>query len=197
MIGFDEVLLQVELGGRRQPQQVDDQGRAVVVRLLRQCGGHQVTGGLLGCCALGEQGGDPFLAEHAVDAVGAEQVPVVGLGPLDGVVGPDLVLGLDRAGEDMLEPRLADIVGGGQPLQAAVAQPVDAGVADMDEVSVAAAQDQRGKRAGHAAVAGIDLALRVDPAVDGPEASRGGVPHAQDVGQAEITHIAGRRRSSK
>jgi hypothetical protein len=94
----------------------------------------------------------------------------------------------------MLEPRFADIVVGGQALQPAVAQPVDAGVADMDEVGVAAAQDQRGKRAGHAAVTGIGLALGVDPAVDGPEASRGGVPHAQDVRQAEIAVDEGAHR---
>ena len=60
---------------------------------------------------------------------------------------------------------LPDVIGG-ERLQVAIAQQIDATVTDMREVIHAAAQYQRGERGGHADEVGTRARLRLHPAIE-------------------------------
>ena len=105
--------------------------------------------------------------ERAVHAVAAEQEAVVLRQRLAGVVQPHLGLDAERAGQDG-RPAVAALphMVGGQQRQAVAAQPIGAGVADMQHMRDAPAQHQRGEGASHPVKLRIALALRMDPAIE-------------------------------
>ena len=67
--------------------------------------------------------------------------------------------------------------------QAVAAEPVGAGVADMQHMRDAAAQHQRGEGASHPRQLGIALALGMDPAIERIQDVGGGAPHFHGLGQ--------------
>ena len=84
-----------------------------------------------------------------------------------GVVEAHFRLDAERAGQRVRAAGafLAHMVGG-QAGQAVAAQPIGAGIADMQQMGDAAAQHQRGERAAHSGELGILAAHRIDPAVE-------------------------------
>ena len=124
--------------------------------------------------------------EHAVNAVAADQQPIMLPQADRGIVDAREILEADGAVEHMGEVAASGDVILGQPLQTALAQTVGAGVADVNDVTGAARQDHRRERAAHAAEPGIDAALRIDPAIGGLQRARGDAPDAQRFGQGIV-----------
>ena len=123
-------------------------------------------------------------AQEAVHAVAAKQEAVVPRHRLGGVVEPHLGLDAERAVKDgrPAGARFAHVVDG-QAVQAVAAQPIGAGVADMQHVRDAPAQHQRREGASHPGQLGVTLPLRIDPAVERVENLGRGTPHFHGLGQ--------------
>ena len=136
--------------------------------------------------ALAQQLLDTVIGERAMDAVAAEQEPVV-LPQADGcVVEAGELLEADGAVEQMGEVAAPGDMVLGQPLQASLAQPVGAGVADMDDMAKSSRQDHRRKGTAHAVEPRVDAALGVDPAIDALQRARGSAPHTKRFRQGII-----------
>ena len=86
---------------------------------------------------------------------------------LGGVVEPDLGLDAERPVEDVRAAGavLAYMVDG-QAGEAVAAQPIGAGVADMQHMRDAPAQHQRREGASHSRQLGVAPALGIDPAIE-------------------------------
>ena len=169
---------------RRQANHVEHQRGAVVGAAGIERGRHQRAGGVLGRDALAQDVGDALGRQEAVHAVAAEQEAVVLRHRLAGVVEPHLGLDAQRAGKDVRPagaalPHMVD----GQAGQAVAAQPVGAGVADMQHMRDAPAQHQRREGASHPRQLGVSLTLGMDPAIERIQDRGGGASHFHRLGQ--------------
>ena len=128
---------------RRQPDHVQHQGGAVVGAAGVEGGRDQRAGGILGRGALAQDFGDALLAQKPMHPVAAQQKPVVHRHRLRGVIKAHLGLDPERAGERVRATSaiLAHMVGR-QAAQAVTAEPIGAGIPDMQQVGDAAAQHQ-------------------------------------------------------
>jgi hypothetical protein len=72
---------------------------------------------------------------------------------------------------------------GGQAGETVAVPAVGAGIADMQHMRDAAAQDQRGKGAAHAGELGVAAAERIKPAVERADDAGGGALHLHRLGQ--------------
>ena len=125
------------------------------------------------------------IGQHAMHAVAADQEPVVLAQSDGGVIEAREILEADGAVEQMGEIAASGDVVLGQPLQAAFAQAVGAGVADVNARGSAAATGSSTEKAQLMPLSsGIDAALRIDPAIGGFERARRPAPHAERFGQA-------------
>ena len=109
----------------------------VLERRLDQC-----AAGILGGRADTQDVGDGFVDQGAVHAVGAQQEAVVQRHRMAGVVQAQLRLDAQSAGQHGRFAAVVAHVIGGQPRQAVAAQPVGAGVADMQQMREPAAQHE-------------------------------------------------------
>ena len=168
----------VAVGGR-QVDDVEHQRSHVVAAAGIQRRVDQRARGFFRRGALAQQHLQPVIGQHAMNAVAADQQPVVLAQPDGGVVEAGEILEADGAVEQMGEIAASGDVVLGQPLQAPLAQAIGAGVADVNDVALPPRQDDRREGAAHAAELGIDAALRVDPAIGGLQRTRGAAAHAE------------------
>jgi hypothetical protein len=133
--------------------------------------------------ALAQQHLQPVIGQHAMNAVAADQKPVVLAQSDGGVIEAGKILEADGAVEQVREIAASGDVVRGQPLQAPLAEAIGAGVADVNDVALPPRQDDRREGAAHAAEQGIGAALRVDPAIGGFQRARGAAAHAERFGR--------------
>ena len=90
-----------------------------------------------------------------------------------------------RATQDMAIVGASHHMVFGQDVELAVAEKVEAAVADMHAMAGAAGQDQGGEGGRHAGEVLVGAALRDDPGIDSIERTRGRLTHAERSGQVE------------
>ena len=153
--------------GRRQPDDVDHQRRGVVAGACRQPGGDELARGLVGRVAPRQDRGDGLIRDAAMDAVAGEQIAVIEAHRIARIIDADALVGADRAGEDVPQAGARHRMVGGHPVERAVPPAIGAGVADMDHMDAAAAQDERGQRRRHAGERGVARADSMRPGIEG------------------------------
>ncbi len=169
---------------RFQADHVEHQSGAVVGAAGIEGRLDQRARAIFGRDALAHDVGDGFRREIPVHAIAAEQEAVVLRHRLTGVVEPHLGLDAKRAGEDVRPAGTGrPNVVGGQQVQAIAAEPIGAGVADMQHMRDASAQHQRREGASHSRQAEIAGALRMDPAIECVQHNSGRAPHFHGLGQ--------------
>ena len=128
----------VAVGGR-QVDDVEHQRRHVVAGAGGQRCVDQRARGFFRRGALAQQHLQAVIGQHAMNAVAADQEPVVLAQSDGGVIEAREILKADGAVEQMREIAASGDVVLGQPFQAAFAQAIGAGVADMNDMAAAAA----------------------------------------------------------
>ena len=115
---------------------------------------------------------------NSVDPVAAQQEAVVQRQRLAGVIQPYLGLNTERTGQNV-RPASAIVahVVGGQTAEAVAAQPIGAGIADVQSVRDAAAEHQCGEGASHSRQLGVALSLGMDPTIQRVEDPRASPAH--------------------
>ena len=96
-----------------------------------------------------------------------QEIAVVEADGIARIIDADALVGADRAGEDVPQAGAGHGMVGGHAVERAVPPPIGAGVADMDDVHAAAAQDERGQRRRHAGERGVARAHGMRPGIEG------------------------------
>ena len=134
----------------RQRDYIQNQSGAIVGAAGLERGRNQRAGGILGSGAFAQDVGDALFRQKPVHAVTAQQEAVVQRHRLRGIVEAHFRLHSQRTVERVRAASavLAHMVGG-EASHALAAQPIGAGIPDMQQVGDAAAQHQRRQRATH------------------------------------------------
>jgi hypothetical protein len=99
--------------------------------------------------------------------IAADEIAIVYLHGLNGMIGPQPILDTQGACEDVCGSRRPQRVVRGQQRKLVVAQPVDSRVPNMEQMRPTAAQNQCTQGAGHAVEVRIGSAGRMEPAIHG------------------------------
>ena len=172
---------------RRQADDVHDQRRGVVMAAGLQRAFDNTSRALFRRGAFVENGLQAPVGERAVNAVAAQQVTVVRPQFVARVIGAHRVLQPDRAIQHVAHVGMRMGMVEREPLQAVVAQAVDARIADVHHMRLAPAQDQRRERRRHRRPRRIALPLGMHPAVHGGQRPR---RRAVDTERGRQTQIA-------
>ena len=169
-----------------QSDHVDHQRGDIILRSGRSGGVDDRLRIGFGRMAFGENSGDRFVAEHAMDSIAGEQQAVVERKFALAAVEPKVGLDPDRAVKNVA------LVGGGKdmilghPAKLAFAEMPGAAVPDMKRGRPSAAQHQRGEGCRGAFEIGVDSPDPVKPAVEAKDRAAAGGGDTDRLGLAII-----------
>ncbi len=177
---------EVGLVGRRQADDVDHQRGGIVAGSRGDPGRDEFARGLVGCVAPRQDFRDLTVCDAAMDAVAAQEITVVEAQGVGGVIDADAIFRADRAGEDVPQSGAGHGVVGGHLVEPSVAPAIGAGVADVDHMDLASAQDERGQRARHPREVRVAPSDGMRPGIEGLHGAGAAAVDAERLVLAEM-----------